>query len=112
MNASKENKYEQYVIKENEWNLTPDGPTQLSGFVILDHSIEAMKMLYGRTDDDQSSVLYLPRNWAEENMDLVKSFLQVEKLHAPHKLEIGMTENIIPAAEEGEEQEAFEVVEK
>lgn len=91
MNASTDNRYEQYVIKENSWNLTPNGSSQLSRYIILDHAIQAIKMLYGRPENESSSVLYLPRNWAMDNMELIKSFLQVEKLLPNHKAEIGMT---------------------
>jgi len=107
MNTWPRNNFETYrLAPKGTWNLSPDGPTQLSKFAVVDHCVEVMKLLYGTPEgsgidtyqpnpDDEDTVrrLYLTMGWGNDNRQTIESWIQYYKLTDTHKAELGIYVN-------------------
>ena len=90
MNRHASNRYEFYELA-NDWNLTPDGnPHTFTQYIKLDHSITAMKCLYGAPMGEDDDMLVLDRHFGRDYPEVVASFFQLEKLTEQARLELGM----------------------
>ena len=51
INSSEQNRYECHVFNKDTFNLTPNGPVHATDFIIVDSTINLLKMLYGEAAD-------------------------------------------------------------
>lgn len=94
MNGTEKNLYEFYKVATN-WDLTPDGPEQLTRHVTVDSAITVVKCIFGEGD----SGLMLPTLFGTEYPDTIDQFFQRNKLGPQHLLELGIQPQYnIPAA--------------
>ena len=85
MNSHEKNLYEFYRLATN-WELTPNGPTQLTKHTTVDSAITVVKCIFGEGD----SGLMLPPLFGTEYPDTIDAFFQREKLGPQHLLELGI----------------------
>ncbi len=108
MNGNQQNKYENYQLATN-WNESlNDGPSEASKYILVDHAIRAIKLLYGQSlDDNNPDMMSLPVGWGQANQVLVENWIQPEKLENNRvaKMELGILSTFNNPDNENENQE-------
>ena len=93
MNKSEGNKYEVY-IKSKVWNLTPNGPAPLTHYITVEDTINFLRLIYSNGETEEgvpdNGQLLLPRNWGNENREVVHWYIQEEKIQPNHRIDLEM----------------------
>ena len=94
MNTSAENKYERYILP-TDWNLYKFGSTQATKFVVKENFLAVFKIIYGDQDQETSNY-YFPLGWLYNNVELVESYFQKDKIDAEMMMEMGVDSAFFP----------------